>query len=107
MYKEEFEQWYHYEKAQGGNAFLEAIHQFYQNQNWVHDLIENLFEGISYEYQAPQVTYEVADNKGKIKSKTIDLSTVFLTFSVVDLEKDKEVSVTENIELHKAYICYV
>lgn len=105
LFKAEFEAWYLYEENKKNKTFeyLSIIKKFIEKNNFLEQTIANLFKGQKYELNDFKLSYVDENNK----EKSIDLSKVFLTYSVKEWEGLRDVDITKNTDLHRDYIEYI
>lgn len=104
LFLDTFNPWYHEQEEDEVKSFLRAIKQFISNSNFIDEVLEKIYQGKTYQRKGFNVEY-IADDKGTVKK--LDLSKVFITFSISDFDGYKNVSVTNYIDLHNNYIDYV
>ena len=87
------------------NLLLKVIDEYLRQETILTDCISSLFSYTNYEIIG---NYNIVINKGEKKEKTIDLSKIFVTFSV-ETEKPDEpnISVSTDRAIHNNYINYV
>lgn len=98
-YRKQLEEWIDYSE----DDFLKIIYNFLSKEDSFKSIVDKFYnnyvilKGVKIEYK----------EEGKEKSKTFDFSKVFFTFVIEDYDGIKDISVSENKDLHKSYIKYV
>jgi CRISPR-associated protein Csd1 len=105
-YTETFSKWYNYLKDEQSKEYLNIIKEFIENKNMLKQIVDKLFEGTKYKQIGYKLEYEETSGKNMV-TKKLDLSKVFLTYSIIGFEGLKNVNVTNNTKLHEDYIEYV
>ena len=82
--------------------YLTKIQRFILRTDFLKIVLDSLF-GESYQRENLKVTYQ--DSNGK--SKTVDLSTCFIEFSIVQYHGLKDETVTTYKELHQSFLSFV
>lgn len=108
LFKAEFNQWYEFEKERNSKSyeFLNIIKKFLEVENFFMEILDKIFGANLQDIKGLEVKYK-EDIKGKIQEKNINFEKIYLTFKILDWENEKNITVSENRELHKDYIEYV
>lgn len=105
-YAQTLTEWYDFLPPGKDKDYLKIIKDFISKKDMLSQILNKLFEGTTYSIDGLNVTYEEHTNKKTITRK-LDLSKVFLTYSVNEFDGPKNINVTNNVSLHKSYIDYV
>lgn len=101
-----FSGWYNFLENGESKEYLRIIKKFIMNKDVLEKIIAKLFEGINY--KLTDYNFEYEDNSGKkVVVRKLDLSKIFLTYSINEFNGPINISVTKNINLHDSYIDYV
>lgn len=99
-YKNQLKAWIDY----SNDDFLKIIYKFLSKENVFKSVVDK-FYNIDYRIcKNAVIEYDVEGKKDPVKK---DFSKVFFTFVIEDYDGIKDISVSENIDLHKSYIEYV
>lgn len=98
-YLEQMEMWLNYDD----NDYVRIIYKFLQREN-IYTAIQNYVK----EHQEEEIEKQQEVKKGKKKKpEKIDYEKVFITFSIVDYDGLRNVSVSDNLDLQKCYRSFV
>lgn len=107
LYKNTFRQWLAYDNPEQVQQFLETIQNFLVKKDMLQELTSAIFGKTLVSVDDFVINFKELSDKGKQSDKKVDLSSVFLTFSVEEFIGYKNMSITEYKALHQAYIDYV
>ena len=101
-YHRQLNDWITQCQEQEVRTFLSHIQQFLLQDDFIDQIVHSLFGRVTSR-EGLKVTYLNSDDSEKV----VDLSTAFLEFKIDQFIGYQTVSVTNYLDLHKAYISYV
>lgn len=101
-YHRQLDEWISQCQEQEVKRFLSHIQRFLLQDDFIEKIVQSLY-GRVISREGLKVTFLNSDDS----EKTIDLSTAFLEFKIDQFIGYQTVSVTNYLDLHKAYISYV
>lgn len=101
-YHRQLDEWISQCQEQEVKTFLSHIQHFLLQDDFIEKIVQSLFSRVTSR-EGLKVTYLNSDDS----KKTVDLSTAFLEFKIDQFIGYQTVSVTNYLDLHKAYISYV
>ncbi|WP_105206805.1 type I-C CRISPR-associated protein Cas8c/Csd1 [Streptococcus suis] len=101
-YHRQLNEWISQCQEQEVKTFLSHIQHFLLQDDFIEKIVQSLFSRVTSR-EGLKVTYLNSDDS----KKTVDLSTAFLEFKIDQFIGYQTVSVTNYLDLHKAYISYV
>ena len=101
-YHRQLDEWISQCQEQEVKRFLSHIQRFLLQDDFIEKIVQSLYGRVTSR-EGLKVTFLNSDDS----EKTIDLSTAFLEFKIDQFIGYQTVSVTNYLDLHKAYISYV
>lgn len=101
-YHRQLNEWITQCQEQEVKTFLSYIQRFLSQDDFIEKIVQSLYGRVKSR-EGVKVTYLNSDDSEKI----VDLSTAFLEFKIDQFIGYQTVSVTNYVDLHKAYISYV
>lgn len=101
-YHRQLDEWISQCQEQEVKRFLSHIQRFLLQDDFIEKIVQSLYGRVTSR-EGLKVTYLNSDDSEKI----VDLSTAFLEFKIDQFIGYQTVSVTNYLDLHKAYISYV
>ena len=105
-YAQAFSEWYDFLPTGSNKDYLKIIKNFISQSDMLSQILNKLFEGRSFSVEGLNVEYEESNGRKTVIRK-LDLSKVFLTYSVNEFNGPINVDVTSNVDLHRSYVDYV
>lgn len=105
-YIEVFSDWYNLLPTGRNKKYLNIIKNFISQHDMLLQILNKLFEGKEYSLNELEVKYQDSSGRKPI-TRRLDLSKVFLTYSINEFDESRNIKVTENIALHESYIDYI
>lgn len=105
-YLTEFNSWFDRMSDGPEKIFLNTIYQFLTSHNVLDQIVDSLYGMYDYQLEGFTASYTMLE-KNKSKQVKIDLGDVFVTFVILEFEGPRNISVTNNVPLHQAYIQYI
>ncbi len=102
MYLEESNKFFKAIKDPEVKNFVDLIKNFLTQENFFDLLLSKLYPNQNIDRDCLKVSY--SENG---KAKRVDFNAVFLTFKIIDFNGARDVSITENVDLHQEYVRYV
>lgn len=98
-------EWYNSESLTADSKeYLNIIIKFIGRPDNFKEIVEALFKGIEYSQEDTKIKFK---NPSTGKDKTLDLSKVYLTYTIMDFKGMKDISVSNNKRLHQDYIKFI
>lgn len=89
------------------NENMRIIGQYVKNNNILDDFLRYHMNNKDCEINNKwQLKYEVQEPNGKIRTKSLDLKKIFITFKINKLQ-EADITLTRDIKIHKFYIDYI
>lgn len=105
-YKKAFLEWVNFLPDGQNKKYLEIIKEFILQKDMLSKILNKLFEDNSFSIDGFNIEYNDSSEHKTVVRK-LDLTKVFLTYSINEFDGPLNVGVTENTELHRSYIDYI
>src|SRR5699024_3132338 len=105
-YKKAFLEWVNFLPDGQNKKYLEIIKEFILQKDMLSKILNKLFEDNSFSIDGFNIEYNDSSEHKTVVRK-LDLTKVFLTYSINEFDGPLNVGVTENTELHRSYIEYI
>ena len=99
-YLEELESFRAFVKEPEIRKYLDCIFKFVNNGEALSQIVKYLYSSVNYKQDGLKIEYL----NEKEKKRTDNLEEVFITFKIYNFSGLQDVSVTEYVELHRAYV---